>query len=190
MKKSALVVLFLLLISQSVSAQSDDFYDWRVNSDVDVIDDSVEVELSKFASEVDSGAILSASYAALTIRCNEKDGDTTVLVSFHSGSGSNTFWSYWGEEGIEVTYRIGTDEAVTHRWIAVANMLLYTTLYIDDDSDYLGTADGSVLVAALVQNNSRFIVRVSHELHGEIVTAIWNIEGLADVIDECMAVFD
>ena len=189
-----IAVLFLLLIAQAVLAQTDDFFDWRVSTDVDVIDDSVRVDLRKFASDVDSVITFGAEYATLNIICDEKIGETRVNISFNTFDARMADFRYFGDEQerFQVTYRVGTDEAVTHKWIVSLGLgiLFYTTSYIDDGSGYSGTSDAGVLVAALVQDNSRFIVRVSHDLHQEIVTAIWNMEGLSEVIDQCMAVLD
>lgn len=189
MNKSALAVLavpFLLLVGQAESAQPDDFFDWRVTSDVDVIDDSVHVITNKYTNEVEG---LGADFASLNIDCDEPNGYPTLRVIFTDGTSNASFF-----EGFEteVIYRIGTDDPVTQKWAVPASFAVsYRTSYIDDGSDfsaYLGNPDASVLVAAMVEDNSRFIVRASGTFG--TVTAIWNIEGLAEVIDECMAVFD
>lgn len=175
MKNSALAVLafpFLLLIGQAASAQS---YGWQVETDVDVIDDSVRVTLIKRANPDFESSLL-------FIFCDERAGFPMVYVTMFAAGDLIKFPTGL----VEVVYRIGTDEAVTHEWEGVVGgtSLRYLIPYIDDGSAYAGTDNATALLAAMVQNNSRFIVRA------ESNTRIWNIEGLADVIDECMAVFD
>lgn len=177
MKKFALAVPFLLLIGQAASAQSDG---WRVDTDVDVIDDSVRVGLVKDANpDLEEENF---EYSFLLIFCDETVGFPTVDVAMFAADDFIRFPTGL----VEVVYRIGTDEAVTHEWEGTVrgSSLRYLTPYIDDGSGYAGTDNATALLAAMVQNNSRFIVRAGSN------TRIWNIEGLADVIDECMAVFD
>lgn len=186
MKKSALAVLavpFLLLIGQVVSAQSDG---WRVVTDVDVIDDSVTVVLAKGANPDFESSLLALS-------CQEQIGFPTVSVIMFEGGDSIIFPTRL----VEVTYRIGTDEAVTDEWIDASSLGLGLMYSISDGPGYssgidatalASDMDATALVASMVQDNSRFVVRA--RVGGYEYTRIWNIEGLADVIDECMAVFD
>ena len=187
--------MFLLLIIQAVSAQ-DDIQDdswlreWETTTDVDVIDDTVTVSLRKFTSEVET--LFSSDdvlrLAILEISCMETLGSPRVMVSFMDESlePPNVFeGTIVNEIPVEVTYRVGTNEAATHEWSPMAiNVAVYRTPYVDDDSGFIGTEDASLLVEMLVQDNSRFIVRAGS------FTAIWNIEGLAEVIGECMTTFD
>ena len=193
MKKFA--ALFLLLIGQSVSAQ---YRDWQIETNVDVMDDSVTVELSKNLDKMEGNGIAELTVefgnnrevsitqlSTLTIICNESIGFPMVDVTLVEKSGLMEF-----PRGLhEVTYRIGTDEPISHKWLSIDTALTYQALYISDGSNSIGANDATALVATMVQDNSRFIVRTSL-LDKRRVTAIWNIEGLAEVIDQCMAVFD
>lgn len=176
MKKLALAVFavpFLLLIGQAVSAQDNlsfGLFAWNVETKVDVIDDSVSVFVSKPAYETETLGY--ADFVILGISCDEGFEYPVLSVSFFdNGQPVRIFDGFAEGMGAEVTHRIGTHDSVTQVWTVSPNAVFYD-------------GDASVLVAAMVQDNSRFVIRAGR------VTAIWNIEGLADVIDECMAVFD
>lgn len=160
--------------------------DWEIETDTDIIDDSVTVTLQK---RVDRMEGITESWAtdrsSLTISCAENRGYPIFFVIMLANADFIRF-----PEGLhEATYRVGTDEPVTHEWQSSNLSLEYRTPYIDDGSGFAGTDDATALVAALVQDNSRFILRTSPLIY-PLVTAIWNMEGLAEVIDQCMAVFD
>lgn len=176
MKKLALAAFaapFLLVISQVVSAQDNlafGLFAWNVETKVDVIDDSVSVFVSKPAYETETLGY--ANFVILGISCDESFGYPVLSVSFFdNGQPVRIFDGFPKEMGAEVTHRIGTDDSVTQAWTVSPNTVFYN-------------GDASVLVAEMVQDNSRFVIRVGR------VTAIWDIEGLADVIDECTAIFD
>lgn len=190
-----IAVMFLLLAVQAVSAQSRDvtaFGDWSVSKDIDVIDDSVIVALSIAAYEVDGASVDQG--AMLSIHCKDWLEYPEVRVVWPRSADTHNFVRFTLENR-EVIFRIGTNEAVTQLWEIFEysedyNILQYRMPY--DSSHTLATydpADASALVAALLQDDSRFVVRAGYGLY-ETVTAIWSIEGLAEVIDECMAVFD
>lgn len=172
-----------------MSAQDDG---WEIETDVDIIDDSVTVKLEIHVDKLEGIGISESVYTKLSnlvIFCEENRGHPTVSLMLVS-EGELIEYTTGGLGLHEVTYRIGTDEAVTHEWAEVLpGMLSYRTPYIDDGSGFSGTDDATALVAALVQDNSRFIVRAFSPDYGN-VTAIWDTEGLAEVIGECMAAFD
>ena len=79
------------------------------------------------------------------------------------------------------------------RWVSTHeedySYLTYTALPEDVNFNLDRVLDSSAFVDALLQTNSRFVFRGTVEDYGP-VTLTWNIEGLAEVIGECMAVFD
>lgn len=179
-----IAVLFLLLVAQAVSAQLESVGgDWFIERDVDELDDSEIVRLILETSDV-QGFSSDVESARLQIDCYEFSGYAYVLVDFPQHEPRAKL-----DEPIEVIYKIGTDEAVTSEWfLSFFGYWYYVPLQIDLVSGYwdITKFDASMLVEALVQDNSRFIVRADYGR----VTATWNIEGLAEVIDECVAVFD
>ena len=169
--KNAIAVL-LLLFGQTVLAQSEDrdrlwrearelintweryqaIALWDVKTEVDVIDDTVNVVLSKFTDRVDSTAgNLEGKLAFIAINCQQKVGYPSFSVVLPESGPRFLDLEDW--ENVEVTYRIGTDDAVTNQWLWDGVAFHYQPMFIDDGV-VNGISDASVFVAALVQNNS------------------------------------
>ena len=231
-----ITAILLLLVGQAVSAQSGDrllnevretinsfervmaISFWDVKTDVDAIDDSVHVVLSKFTDRVESTTGNLEGLAFIAIDCQQKVGYPSFSVVLPESGSRYLDLEDW--ENVEVTYRIGTDDAVTNQWLWDGVAFQYQPMFIDDGI-VNGISDANVFVAALVQNNSyvdvtdrgitdilgdeyvtveegddvviyerpRFVFRARYQQYGT-VTAIWYMEGLAKAVDECMAVFD
>ena len=97
------------------------------------------------------------------------------------------------EEG-SIIHRIGMNVAEENRWLFSVSegnygYLTYFQSHEEANGNIDRIADSSAFVDTLVRDNSRFVFRGTVEDYG-VVTFIWNVEGLAEVIDECLAVFD
>lgn len=202
-----IVLLFLLLIGQTVLAQDGN---WRIVTDFDSMDGSLQLSLVNSSLAVSmierSGSNITIealqeedpfSYsreATLVISCFEDENVPFVGVRFKP----RVFYSTAIRP---LVYRIGNGENINTAWLVHPEGMLFYTNALDDyfensvfdDDNYANTVNASVFVAALVQDNSELVLYFDdHMFRGELidVTASWNIEGLAEVIGECMAVFD
>lgn len=200
--------LFLLLVGQSLLAQSN----WQVL--VDEFDDAVILELVTNTLRSSNSFNSDYNYAKLNMVCDPNIGYPVSAILFHRLSevfNNLEGFGFRDREEVELTYRIGINEAVTSNWPYLFSRgltgslrprspnswhtFVYNPNFMDDgifaEDDF--SLNSSIFLEALVKDNTRFIIRMYRpERFGGFreITATWNIEGIAEVIHECLAVFD
>lgn len=161
MKKIA--VMFLLLIGQTVLAQNDPV--------------SVMQRMEKCIGMMD-----------LRLDALKLGVDVSILEELPEICGENM-----GDQWFVTREIDPIEDSTSFQWLVHSDdRLLYMRpgfQTLSRDNFYLAV-DASGIIARLATDNSRFVLRAKLPSGSTSSTAVWNIEGLADLDGEFMAVFD